>query len=159
MVYTERTKKTLNFVYEFYRENRLKTKDGLNAIFHAYEVASTMDTESSTIVALLHDYLEDGGDGKYMQEELDITQEEYEAILLLTRQRNIPYTKYIHEISKNEIAKKVKIQDLFHNSDRTRLSYISACDIERNEKYKNALDYLLFGGRMEWKDFAQIQPE
>lgn len=157
MIYTERTKKTLNFVYEFYRQNGIKTKDGLNAVFHAYEVASTMETESLTIVALLHDYLEDGGDEKYMQEELGITQDEYNAIILLTRKRDVPYPRYIHAISKNGIAKKVKIQDLLHNSDRTRLNYISLYDIERNEKYKNALDYLMFGGRRKWKDFAQIQ--
>lgn len=49
---------------------------------------------------------------------------------------------YITEIKKNPIARKVKIADIIHNSDESRLNNISEKDIERINKYKKALDLL-----------------
>ena len=49
---------------------------------------------------------------------------------------------YIMEIKKNPIARKVKIADIKHNSDESRLNNISKKDIERINKYKKALDLL-----------------
>ncbi len=49
---------------------------------------------------------------------------------------------YIEKIKENNIAKKVKIADINHNSDETRLDKITIEDIARRNKYKKALDYL-----------------
>lgn len=65
-----------------------------------------------------------------------------EALKLLTHDKKVDYMEYIKAIKKNDIAKKVKIADLIHNSDETRLENITLKDISRKEKYKKALDIL-----------------
>jgi len=72
----------------------------------------------------------------------------------------VNYKEYIKELSKNPTAKKVKIADLLHNSDETRLEKITVKDIARREKYKKALEFLqnwkikLISGKIEifWKN-------
>ena len=49
----------------------------------------------------------------------------------------------------NPIAKKVKIADIKHNSDETRLEKITVKDIARINKYKKALE-ILEGENNEW---------
>ncbi|EOU1750721.1 hypothetical protein QTI73_10065 [Clostridium perfringens] len=46
--------------------------------------------------------------------------------------------EYIENIKSNNIATKVKIIDLKHNMDLTRLSEISDKDLKRNIKYFEA---------------------
>ena len=48
----------------------------------------------------------------------------------------------IKRIKENEIARKVKIEDILHNADETRLDSITEEDIIRREKYKKALEFL-----------------
>ena len=50
---------------------------------------------------------------------------------------------YIERLSSNRIASLVKISDLKHNSDESRLNNITEKDIKRNLKYKKALEFLL----------------
>ena len=49
---------------------------------------------------------------------------------------------YIKEIKDNEIAKKIKIADIIHNADETRIDKITIKDIARRNKYKKALEIL-----------------
>ena len=49
---------------------------------------------------------------------------------------------YIAKIKDNELARKVKIADLTHNSDLSRLKEITEKDKKRYEKYQKALLYL-----------------
>ena len=51
--------------------------------------------------------------------------------------------KYIKEIKNNPIAKAVKLADLRHNSDLSRLDVVDEYAIKRNEKYKEAMKILL----------------
>lgn len=50
---------------------------------------------------------------------------------------------YVKKISTNAIAKKVKIADLKHNSDVTRLSVVDDVAKIRLSKYNQALELLL----------------
>ena len=105
---------------------------------------------SVAIVGLFHDVLED----------TDITEQELlcrfpmkideiEALELLTRKKNVSYDDYITSIieSKNEIAMYVKLNDLRHNIDLTRISdagiAITDKDRQRTKKYSKALDRLI----------------
>ncbi|KYF34968.1 Guanosine-3',5'-bis(Diphosphate) 3'- pyrophosphohydrolase [Streptococcus mitis] len=45
-------------------------------------------------------------------------------------------------VKSNPIARCVKLADLKHNSDLSRLATITEKDLERFEKYKKAIDYL-----------------
>lgn len=93
-------------------------------------------------VALLHDVLEDSN--IFSIEDFNFLDEEQkEAILLLTHNKNVNYIDYIENIKKNNIAKAVKISDLKHNSNLNRLNRITEKDLKRKEKYNKALKILL----------------
>ena len=82
--------------------------------------------------------IEDHGD-KYSFEYLEkegFNKEIIEALKLLTHKKEIPYMEYIAKISKNDIAKKVKIEDLKHNMDTRRTAG------EKAKKYVRALELL-----------------
>ena len=49
---------------------------------------------------------------------------------------------YVAEIKKNTIATKVKLADLKHNSDITRLSVVDEKALERKTKYEKAIKFL-----------------
>ena len=64
------------------------------------------------------------------------------ALKLLTHDKNTPYMEYVGEIKKNKIATKVKLADLRHNSDLTRLSVVDEKALERKAKYEKAIKFL-----------------
>ena len=102
-----------------------------------------METEEETIVALLHDGVEDGK-GKLT---IEMIEKEFgtriaKAISLLTHDEAVPYMDYIREVKKDSIARKVKEKDLLHNSDKTRLEKITSKDQKRIDKYIEALKLL-----------------
>ena len=61
----------------------------------------------------------------------------------MTHAPDVPYMDYVREIKKNPIARAVKIADLTHNSDMTRLDTVDDYAIRRAEKYAEALKILL----------------
>ena len=97
-----------------------------------------MTDEYSTVVALLHDVVEDT---QYTIDDLvnmGYPEQVIEAIKLLTHDKNVPYMEYIFALKNNKIAKAVKLADLEHNSDLTRLNVVDAKALNRVEKYKHA---------------------
>lgn len=68
---------------------------------------------------------------------------ELTAIELLTKTDDEDYFEYISKVKNNRLARNVKIADLRHNSDLTRLKVITDKDKKRVEKYKKALTYLM----------------
>ena len=118
-------------------------KGGKPYIEHAIYVASNfLDDEKARIVAVLHDVVEDT---MYTIE--DIAAEGFEesileALRVITKDENMDYMDYIEQVSSNEIASKVKMIDLKHNMDITRISNPTDHDFRRVEKYKKALVYL-----------------
>ena len=57
MIYTNLTRKAIKLIYE--KHSGQVDKSGLPYVFHPFHVAESMDDELSTIVALLHDIVED----------------------------------------------------------------------------------------------------
>lgn len=116
-------------------------KAGVPYIFHPIHIAEQMDTENSCIVALLHDVVEDSDItinylSKYFSEEV------MAALKILTKNENDDYVEYIKRVKTNKLATKVKLKDLKHNSDLTRLDIVTDEDRERSTKYINAIRYL-----------------
>ena len=70
------------------------------------------------------------------------------ALKLLTHDKNVDYMEYVTKIKSNPIARKVKLADLSHNMDRTRLKKITEEDIKRIEKYKMARNILLLNSNI-----------
>ena len=105
---------------------------------------------SNVIVGLLHDVPEDSDISvDILKIMVDLTDEETEALKLLTRDKDIPYDEYIDAIinSGNKLAMEVKLDDLLHNMNRERFEDVGIemtdKDIKRCEKYKKAFDKLL----------------
>lgn len=118
-------------------------KSGVPYIYHPIHVAEQMNTENECIIALLHDVVEDTN-VTFKQLEEVFSKEVIDILKLLTREENIEYDEYIKRIKNNSIACKVKIADLTHNLDKTRLDFVTEADVRRNEKYKKALQILYY---------------
>lgn len=140
MIYTSLTKKALKLCFEAHKEQVDKT--GLPYVFHPFHLAEQMDDEISTVCALLHDVVEDTEITLNDLRREGYPEEVIEVLTLLTHDENVPYMDYVEKIATNPTAKKVKIADLLHNSDTTRLDYIDEWAMKREEKYKKALAFL-----------------
>lgn len=140
MIYTALTKKAMKVCFEAHKDQLDKT--GLPYVFHPFHLAEQMDDEISTVCALLHDVVEDTDTTLEDLGSMGFPKEALEALALLTHAPEVPYMDYVREISRNPIATKVKIADLKHNSDITRLDVIDEYAVRRNEKYSEALRIL-----------------
>lgn len=140
MIYTKKTKIAMKLAYE--KHHGQVDKSGLPYIHHPLHLAEQMNTEEACIVALLHDVIEDTNTTFEDLEAFSFGEEIIDALKLLTRNKDEDYFVYVERISKNPIAKQVKIADLMHNSDPTRLSQIYEKDRKRLEKYNKALQIL-----------------
>jgi (p)ppGpp synthase/HD superfamily hydrolase len=140
MIYTPLTKKALKLCFEAHKEQTDKT--GLPYVFHPFHLAEQMDDELSTVCALLHDVVEDTEYSLDDLAKMGFPQEVLEVLALLTHSSDTPYMDYVKNLSHNTTAKKVKLADLAHNSDVTRLDTVDEWAIKRNEKYKKAIELL-----------------
>lgn len=140
MIYTEKTKKALKLCFEAHK-NQLD-KSGLPYVFHPFHLAEQMKTEQTTVVALLHDVIEDTDYTVDYLAKQGFDKEILDALLLLTHEDKVDYMDYVTKIKQNPIAKAVKLADLNHNSDLTRLDAIDQKALERREKYQKAIELL-----------------
>ncbi len=140
MIYTKLTKEAMKIAYNAHRGQT--DKNGIPYIFHPIHLAEQMNDEETICTALLHDVIED----------TDVTFEELElkgfsksildALKLLTHDDAEPYMDYIVKIKNNKIAKCVKLADLKHNSDLSRLDTVDEKAHRRCEKYRIAIKFL-----------------
>ena len=110
-------------------------------IGNSSHLAEQMDSETECIVALLHDVVEDTK-VTFLELEKEFSKEVILALKLLTRDKKIDYFEYIENLKNNNLARKVKIVDINHNLDETRLDEITEKDVKRREKYQKALEIL-----------------
>lgn len=137
MIYTDLTRKAMKIAFSAHDDQY--DKSNIPYIFHPIHVAEQMDDEISAAVALLHDVVEDADISVKGLFEMGFPRSVIKPIALLTRSPNVTYEHYIEDIAKDEVARKVKIADLMHNADLTRLPNPTDADRERAEKYKVAL--------------------
>lgn len=140
MLYTKLTKKAMKIAYQAHQGQTDKT--GLPYIYHPIHLAEQMQDETTTCVALLHDVIEDTDITIEQLGREGFPQEVLEAIQLMTHDPAVPYMDYVREIKKNPIASAVKLADLRHNSDMSRLDVVDDKAIARVEKYHRAIDLL-----------------
>lgn len=140
MIYTKMTKAALKLCFEAHKDQL--DKSGMPYVFHPFHLAEQMKDEATTAVALLHDVVEDTD---YTLEDLramGFTDEVVAAVALMTHADGVPYMDYVAEIKKNPIARAVKLADLRHNSDTSRLDVVTERDIAREAKYAEAIKLL-----------------
>lgn len=141
MIYTKMTKKAMKIAYKAHEGQT--DRSGLPYIFHPFHVAEQMKDEVSTTAALLHDVVED----------TDVTLEDLKAagfpgevlvaVELLTRKKDgTPYLDYVRRLKENPVAAAVKMADLMHNSDASRLDKVTKADKERMKRYREAAEIL-----------------
>ena len=140
MIYTANTKKALKLCFEAHKDQ--VDKSGIPYVFHPFHLAEQMETEETTIVALLHDVVEDTPYTLSDLEKEGFDKEIIDALALLTHDDDTPYMDYVRAIRDNPIAKAVKLADLRHNSDLTRLDVVDEKALTRREKYLNAIKLL-----------------
>lgn len=140
MIYTAQTKKAMKLAYEAHQGQ--KDKDGMPYIFHPMHMAEQMKDEDTTVCALLHDVVEDTSYTLADLKGMGFSPEVMDALALLTHDKSIPYMDYVRRIRTNRIAAAVKLADLQHNSDISRLDVVDEPARERVKKYRQAMSIL-----------------
>ena len=150
MIYTDLTILAMKTAYIAHHGQQ--DKSGVPYIFHPIHLAEQMTTEDTCVVALLHDVVEDTDTTIEDLRILGFTEAQLEAIELLTHvgiskdklktatreEKEADYFAYVEQIKTNPIARAVKLADLAHNSDITRLKEPTLADELRYEKYQKA---------------------
>lgn len=140
MIYTNLTKKVMKIAYNAHLNQ--VDKSGMPYIFHPIYIAERMDDEESTIVALLHDTIEDSDLTICDLKMEGFSESVIKALECLTHDKNIQYEEYIQRIKDNPLAKKVKKVDLEHNSLLERLEIVDESIMNRLKKYEKAKEML-----------------
>ena len=123
-------------------EKRLTDEDYIMHPLNVAYILTKIHSDYQTLsAALLHDVVEDTN-VTFEELEKGFSKNVIEALKLLTHDKKVPYAEYIIKLKDNPIAKKVKLADLKHNSDKTRLENLTPKDIIRNKKYENAISLL-----------------
>ena len=129
MFYSELINKAIDLAYDAHQGQ--KDKAGRPYFLHPVMVAQKMDNEAEICAALLHDVVEDTG--VTIDELREIFPPEVtDAVDVLTHRDGVKYEDYVRGIKANPIARKVKLADIAHNMDETRIS----CDDESRAKYE-----------------------
>lgn len=134
------TQEAMKLCFEAHRKQ--KDKSGIPYVFHPIHLAEQMETEETIIVALLHDVVEDSD---YTIEDLrkkGFSDAVLEAISLMTHADGVNYMDYVRPIKNNPIARVVKLADLRHNSDLTRLEVVDEKALKRRNTYQEAIAFL-----------------
>lgn len=137
MIYTPLTKKAMRIAYEAHHGQ--VDKVGVPYIYHPIHLAEQMKEEYSTCAALLHDVVEDTAWTFEALEREGFPAAVIDALRLLTHDDAVPYMEYVAAIKRNPIAKAVKLADLSHNSDESRVDAPDDRMRARWEKYRQAI--------------------
>ena len=141
MIYTEATRKAMRLCYEAHRDQT--DKSGVPYVFHPIHLAEQMRDEDTTVTALLHDVVEDTAYTFDDLVKMGFSENVITALKLLTHDKSVPYMEYVAKIKENPVAKAVKLADLAHNSDLSRLNSVDDKVRSRIQKYEAAKKLLL----------------
>lgn len=119
-----------------------KDKGGVDYFFHPITVALMCKDPQAQIVALLHDVMEDSDITVQDLKHAGFSDSILEALSCLTR-NDESYEDYIERIKSNPLAKMVKLADLTHNMDLSRIEQANDTDVKRLEKYQRAYETLM----------------
>ena len=140
MIYTPLTKKAMKLCFEAHKDQ--VDKSGLPYVFHPFHLAEQMTDELTTVTALLHDVVEDSDYTLADLGEMGFPATVLDALAMLTHDDGSAYLEYVARLKTNPIARAVKLADLRHNSDLTRLDHVDEKALARVEKYRKAIDLL-----------------
>lgn len=139
MIYSPLVKKASLIAFAAHKEDF--DKGGYPYVMHPFYLAFQMRDEAAVCAALLHDVIEDHAD-EYSFEFLaaeGFPESVLAPLRLLTHDPSVPYMDYVKAIGENPTARAVKIADLAHNLDATR---VGGKPFYKTDLYREALSYL-----------------
>ncbi len=144
MEYTEILRKAIKIVFD---EFMTKTdKGGVPYVMHCFAVMNNVKHLGSKMatIAVLHDLLEDCKTWSAARLSKEGFPDDVIAMITtLTKQKTETYESYISRISYYPKARIIKIADLLHNMDITRLPNLDEKAMERIKKYHKAYRFLI----------------
>ncbi len=141
MIYTDLTRKAMSIAYNAHHGQ--VDKGDVPYVFHPVHLAEQANSEEACIVALLHDVVEDTNVTIEDLIESGFPEECIIAIKLLSHDKNQDYFEYIENLKTNRLARTVKLLDLNHNSDLSRLTHEpTEKDLKRLKKYHKSMQIL-----------------
>ena len=131
--------KKLAFEYHKFQRDRA----GKPYLEHLKTVADglSIKEEDYICVAWLHDIVEDHS---YPIEKIrsEFGNEIASAVSAISKIKGESYQDYLNRVKSNNIARIVKLSDLAHNMQLSRLPKVTSKDLQRVEKYKKAKEFL-----------------
>ncbi len=125
-------------------------KGGYPYLDHLHEVSNRVEGDDAKLIGLLHDTLEDTEMTREELLKLGYSEHIVSSIEVLTRKEKEDYSDYIDRIvaSNNKDALNVKLADLNHNMDISRIKKPTVKDFDRIEKrYRPA--YIKISNKLE----------
>ena len=112
-------------------------KGGKPYILHPLAVMHMLQTEDVELqcIAVLHDVIEDTSADEWDLLDINMSDRVVSAVVALTKVYDQTYEDYKEVVFANRDAMRVKLCDLRHNSDLTRLKGVSEKDLTRVAKY------------------------
>lgn len=141
MIYTNLTRTAMTIACRAHQGQL--DKAGYPYIHHPLHVAEQMTEEYTCAAALLHDVMEDTPITAEQLRAAGIPDPVVEALTLLCHDPDVPYLDYVRRLKDNPIARAVKLADLGHNSDVSRLDSVTPRDEMRLERYRRAMALLV----------------
>lgn len=116
---------------------------GHSYIGHPEYVANSVGCLEQKSIAWLHDVLEDTELTEDDLRQLGFTESIIHSVKLLTRDKEMDYEEYLWRIKTDNNARIVKLADLEHNMDTSRLGRkLKKKDKDRLEKYTKAVEFI-----------------
>lgn len=119
-----------------------KDKGGNDYIGHPRAVADSLEITEQKIVAYLHDVCEDTDITPDDLLEMGFPHNIVNSIRIITKNHKLSYEEYLKRVKADEIARAVKIADIRHNMDISRIPQPTEKDFARLEKYRKAIAFL-----------------
>ena len=119
-------------------------KGGQSYIEHPKAVVSFVETEDEKTVAWLHDVVEDTDVELIDLVLIGFPLRIVNAVDAITHRKGEDRRVYLNRVANDPIAVRVKLADLMHNSDLTRIKnrLLEQKDYDRVERYKQEIKYL-----------------
>lgn len=133
--------KAKKLAFEYHKDQR--DRAGKPYLDHLKTVADglSIKDEDHICVAWLHDIVEDHN---YPVEKIKsgFGDKIASAVVAISKIKGESYQDYLNRVKSNEIARIVKLSDLAHNMQLSRLPKVTLKDLQRVEKYKKAKEFL-----------------
>lgn len=118
-------------------------RSGAPYILHPLHVMQSVTQIDEKIVAVLHDVLEDTDITTNELYDMGFSEHIIHAIQALTKIEGEKRIDAARRTAKNKLATIVKLADVAHNMDMSRLKVVSRKDLVRLEEYKEVQKILL----------------